>query len=105
MAKVYDLNRMRKTYPLIRKRPRTATLEENVVETAIIDISDGLPKQYTFQNSYLTIPVCVATPEKENVNVFITSINLTSVTIEISADPPDNCLVHLQIFKDTSENV
>lgn len=104
MAKRYDLNRMRKTYPLIRKKPRFATLDENKIETVIIDISDGLPKQYTFQNEYLTIPVCVATPEKENVNVFITSVNLTSVTIEVSADPPDDCLIHLQIFNDTSDN-
>lgn len=104
MSKRYDLNRMRKTYPLIRKRPRFATLDENKIETAIIDISDGLPKQYTFQNEYLTIPVCVATSEKENVNVFITSVNLTSVTIEVSADPPDDCLIHLQIFNDTSDN-
>ena len=104
MAKRYDLNRMRKTYPFIRKKPRFATLDENKIETVIIDISDGLPKQYTFQNEYLTIPVCVATPEKENVNVFITSVNLTSVTIEVSADPPDDCLIHLQIFNDTSDN-
>ena len=104
MAKRYDLNRMRKTYPLIRKKPRFATLDENKIETVIIDISDGLPKKYTFQNEYLTIPVCVATPEKENVNVFITSVNLTSVTIEVSADPPDDCLIHLQIFNDTSDN-
>ena len=60
MPKKYDLNRMRKTYPLIRKKPRFASLEETSVETAIIDISDGLPKKYTFQNTYLTIPVCVA---------------------------------------------
>lgn len=104
MPKKYDLNRMRKTYPLIRKKPRFASLEETSVETAIIDISDGLPKKYTFQNTYLSIPVCVATPEKENVNVFITAINLTSVTIEVSADPPDDCLIHLQVFNDTSDN-
>lgn len=102
MAKVYDLNRMKKTYPLIRKIPRIAKLDDSQIETAIIDISDGLPKVYTFENKYFNVPVCVATPEKENVNVFITSITLTTVTIEVSANPPSECNIHLQIFKDTS---
>lgn len=102
MPRVYDLNRMRKTYPLIRKRPRLATLDDTNVETAIIDISDGEPKEYTFQNTYTSIPVCVATSEQENVNVFITSVSTTKVTIEVSADPPENCNVHLQIYRDTT---
>jgi hypothetical protein len=102
MPKVYDLNRMRKTYPLIRKKPRLATLDDTNVETAIIDISDGDPKEYTFQNTYASVPVCVATSEQENVNVFITSVSTTKVTIEVSADPPENCNIHLQIYRDTT---
>jgi len=100
--KKYDLNRMRKTYPLIRRKPVYAVLDDSQVETAIIDISDGLPKTYSFINEYFSIPVCVATAEDENVNVFITSINTQNVTIEISAEPPENCFIHLQIFKNTN---
>ena len=104
MPKVYDLNRMRKTYPLIRKRPRLAKLDDSQIETVSIDISDGVPKTYTFSNTYTSVPVCIVTPEQENVNAFISSINLTQVTVEVSADPPDTCIVHLQIFRDTSVN-
>lgn len=102
MPRVYDLNRMRKTYPLVRKRPRLATLDDSLIESVTIDISDGIPKTYVFTNTYSSVPVCIVTPEQENVNAFISSINLTQVTIEISADPPDVCIVHLQIFRDTS---
>ena len=102
MPKIYDLNRMRKTYPLIRTRPRFATLDDTNVETAIIDISDGEPKEYIFENTYAVVPVCVATAEQENVNVFITSISTTKVTIEVSANPPANCNIHLQVYRDTT---
>ena len=104
MPKIYDLNRMRKTYPLIRKRPRYATLDDTQIETAIIDISDGLPKTYTFQNLYDTIPVCIATAEQSNVNVFISSITLTHVVIEVSEDPPGSCLVHLQVINNNESS-
>lgn len=99
--KKYDLNRMRKTYPLIRRRPVYAVLDDSNVETAIIDISDGLPKTYTFVNEFFSIPVCVATSEDENVNVYITSVSMTQVTIEISGIPQNQCLIHLQVFKNT----
>lgn len=101
MPKVYDLNRMRKTYPLIRKKPRYATLETTQTESAIIDISDGLPKTYTFENSYDEVPVCIASSEQSNVNVFISSITLTHVVIEVSEDPPGVCLVHLLVVKES----
>lgn len=102
VQKKYDLNRMKKTYPLIRKKPVFAIIDDSQIETALIDISDGEPKTYTFQNEYLTIPVCIATPQDKNVNVFISSINLESVTINISDNPPGNCYINLQIFKNTS---
>lgn len=98
MAKKYDLNRMRKIYPLNRKIPRLITTEENISENTTIDMSDGQPKIYSFKNTYYQAPICLVTVENENVNAFITNVNLNSVTIEISADPPDNCLVHLQVF-------
>jgi hypothetical protein len=100
--KKYDLNRMKKTYPLIRRKPVYAIIDDSQIETALIDISDGEPKTYTFQNEYLTIPVCIATPQDENVNVFITNITLTSVTLNISDNPPEQCFINLQVFKNTS---
>lgn len=98
MTKKYDLNRMRKIYPLNRKLPRFVTTEENITENAVIDMSDGQPKIYSFKNTYFQTPICLVTVENENVNAFITNVSLNSVTIEISADPPDNCFVHLQVF-------
>lgn len=103
MAKVYDLNRMKKTYPLIRKIPRLAKIDDSQIESVLIDMSDGLPKTYTFSNTYYTVPVCIATSEQENVNVFITNVTLTTVTLEISAEPESTCKIHLQIFRNTSD--
>lgn len=100
MIKKYDLNRMRKTYPLIKKKPKYAKVDNSMIETARIDISDGLPKTYTFINEYFSAPICVVTPENDNVNAFISSVNQTSVTIEVSAQPLEQCYINLQIFKE-----
>jgi len=105
-ASKYDLNRFKKVYPLIRTKPQILDLtvvEGLDAETTILNYTNSFLQTYNFVRTYITIPTISATPEDENVNVYITSLSTTSVTIESSS--PFTGKVHLQILKDTSQNV
>ena len=96
----YDLNRYKRVYPLVRVKPvydEIMMLGGLNVETAIIDFNNSFQETYAFQETYTQVPVVGATPEDENVNVFITSVTTTSVVIESSSAFTGK--VHLQIFK------
>lgn len=96
----YDLNRFKKVYPLIRVKPifQEFTDSDGIdVETTILNYNNSFEETYTFNQTYSQIPTVSATPEDENVNVFITSLSLLSVTIQSSS--PFTGKVHLQIFK------
>ena len=96
----YDLNRYKRVYPLIRTKPvydEIMMLGGLNVETAIVDFNSSSQETYTFQENYTQIPVIGVTAEDENVNVFITSVTLTSVIIESSSAFTGK--VHLQVFK------
>tara|TARA_Y100000114_G_C11763244_1_gene331189 strand:+ start:6298 stop:6642 length:345 start_codon:yes stop_codon:yes gene_type:complete len=105
----YDANRVKKIYPLIRLKPVTTTLSGSAdhacidAETAIIAFGDistntyDFTKTYTFVKNYNVLPVIALSVEDENVNVFVTSLTTTSITIESSA--PFIGKVHLQVFK------
>ena len=102
--KYFDLNRTRKIYPIYRTRPKFVTMKENVTETESTKIvfANVLRKTYTFQNVYRSIPIVILTPENENVNAYISAIDLEEVTIEISGVPGSDLdcdvYVHLQAF-------
>tara|TARA_Y100000592_G_scaffold90156_1_gene148399 strand:+ start:53 stop:376 length:324 start_codon:yes stop_codon:yes gene_type:complete len=105
MGKRYDLSRIKKTYPLLREKPifkelcdATSTSGSVDVEVEVINFNNTYTGSYTFKKTYTSIPIVAATAENENVNVFITSLNTTSVTIESSADFTGK--VHIQVFKD-----
>ena len=104
--KIYDLTRLRKTYPLRRKRPVFASLDDSQMESVIIDIqnNEALPYTYTFTNVYVEVPVCVASIENSNMNVFITSVTNLAVTLNVSGLIPDgdNIKIQLQIFTNKS---
>tara|TARA_B000000557_G_C20802245_1_gene456112 strand:+ start:588 stop:917 length:330 start_codon:yes stop_codon:yes gene_type:complete len=104
--KIYDLNRYRKTYPLIRRVPRFADLDLKVIETVKLEYSEGeYSKSYTFKKLYVESPICVATAENENLNAYIVSVDRGHVTVEISAPAPEDpkVFVHLQIISRNSE--
>ena len=95
----YDLNRYKKVYPLIRTKPvydELNMLGQGASEVAILEFSDSHEETYTFSETYTQIPVIAATPADENVNVFITSLNTTTVTIEASSNFTGK--VHIQVF-------
>ena len=103
--KEYDLNRFRKVYPLIRRKPSILKAGAQV-ETAKLEYANGeYTKTFNFEEPYETVPICVSTPEKENLNVYITAITLTSVTIELSASNPQSSpiFVHLHIHEASTD--
>lgn len=104
--KIYDLNRYRKTYPLIRRKPVFADLDLKVIETVKLRYNEGeFSKTYTFKKLYIESPICVATAENENLNAYIVSVDRGHVTVEISAPAPASpeVFVHLQIISRNSE--
>jgi hypothetical protein len=106
MPKIYDANRLRKTYPLLRVKPRLqdfTVIEGLDAETVILDYVGTHTQTYFFTKNYTSIPTISATPEDENVNLYITSLTTDKVTIESSSSFTGS--VHVQILKDTSQNV
>jgi hypothetical protein len=104
--KIYDLSRLRKTYPLRRRRPVYAEVDDSHMETVVLLVTENtaLPVTYTFENQFTGIPVCVATAQNQNVNVFITSLTTTAVQLDISGNIPsgENIKIQLQIFRNKS---
>ena len=102
--KYLDLNRTRKVYPIHRTKPRFVTYKENVteVESTKLVFANILRKTYIFQNVYKSIPIVILTPENENINAYISAIDLEEVTVEISGVPGTDLdcdvYVHLQAF-------
>ena len=104
--RIYDLNRMRKTYPLIRRKPKLAELDLKIIETVKLKYNEGeYSKTYSFKKLYIESPICVATAENENLNAYIVSVNRGEVTVEISSPAlaSPEVFVHLQIISRNSE--
>jgi len=104
--KIYDLSRLRKTYPLRRRRPVYAVIDDSHMESIVLVFTENtaLPYTYTFENQYTGIPVCIATAQTQNVNVYISSLTTSNVTLEVSGEipPSEELRVHLQVFRDKS---
>jgi hypothetical protein len=99
-ASKYDLNRYRKVYPLFRTKPvydEILMLGGVQTEATILTYNNSFEETYVFTKNYTEIPVISATPEDENVNVYITNLSTTSVTIQASSAFTGK--VHIQIFK------
>lgn len=100
-----DLNRFRKVYPYLRRRPVYGFVsdEELVVEVGKVIFSDSSSEVYNFVETYTSVPTITAiSVDSEgngtaDVNVFISSITTTSVTLATS----DSFIgqVHFQIIK------
>lgn len=106
--KTYDLNRYRKVYPLIRRKPVYAELDTKIIESTILEFTHGeIEKTYSFLKQFVDPPVCVATVQNSNLNAFIINIDTLSVTIQLSSpvyleqnDP--SVFVNLQVINRTS---
>lgn len=105
MPKLYDANRLRKSYPLIKVKPvykQYLTSSEIIgsgevnVEVNTVDFDNSFQKTYHFEETYSEIPVIALTPEDDNVNVFITELTIEHVIIESSNNFTGK--VHIQVF-------
>ena len=102
--KIYDINRFRKTYPLIRRKPVFADMDLKVIETVKLAYTEGeYSKSDTFKKLYAESPICVATVESGNLNAYIVSVDQGQVTVELSASASSSIFVHLQIISRNSE--
>lgn len=109
MAKVRNDNRFRKIYRYIRRKPQNTVVSgtgNDVIESTSITFTNTDTATYTFTKVFTSAPFITATAfdsesnESANVNVFITSVSTTSVTIETSA--PFNGKVHIHAIQNLS---
>ena len=100
VKKTYDMNRFRKVYPLIRKKPKFLSIS-GVESARLLYTNNEYSKTFNFETPYTTSPACVATAENDNVNVYITSVTLSNVTVEISNSPGsgNTTIVNLHIHE------
>jgi hypothetical protein len=85
-SKRVNKNQFKKVYPYVRRRPiYTYELEkETVIETARVYFDDVDNVIYTFIESFASAPSVTATAEDEDLNVFITAISTTAITVNTS---------------------
>ena len=87
-----DYNRFRKIYPFIRFKPFIIEETSNVtIESTKITFSNTSSGSHTFTKTFTSAPYVTATAydsegnESANVNVFITAVSTTAVTVQTSA--------------------
>lgn len=110
MPKLFDANRLRKNYPLIRVKPvySVVTRGDSLgigAEVGIVDFDNSFSEVYEFVEDYDILPSIALTPESENVNVFISSISIATVpgTVTIESSAPFTGKVHVQVFEREEE--
>lgn len=91
-VKRVDVNRTRKTYPFIRRVPvykyqyDTEQAGSNVIyEVASVSFSGTDQVTHNFTTSFSSAPKVTATAKDDNVNVYISAVSTSSVTINASA--------------------
>lgn len=86
-SKRYDANRRRKTYPFVRRVPVYKFEGENqvIIETASVAFTAADEVTHTFTEPFTAAPVVTLTAKEDNVNVYISAVTTTSVTINASA--------------------
>ena len=84
-TKQYDKNRFKKVYPRFRAEPRPGLMVQGdgdvVLESVIVNFDNQDLKDVILVGPYSNMPSVTATPlgDINNVNVFITSLELQSV--------------------------
>lgn len=100
-----DLNRLRKIYPYIRRKPVYGQVGSGAggggqltdfleIETAEIPWSGASTITHTFTTTFTDIPKVVAISKNDNINVYIEEVTLTSVTISASATSNEFVYIH-----------
>ena len=87
-----DLNRYRKVYPFIREAPVESFMagEAFVIEVGDVEFANASSATYTFNEKFTSAPTITAVAvdsnsnNSANVNIFVSSVSTTSVTLESS---------------------
>lgn len=87
-----NLQRFRKVYPYIRREPRNiyCSDKEAVIEVGSITFTNTNSGTYIFQENFPSVPTISAisvdssSNNQANVNVFVTSVSTSEITIEVS---------------------
>ena len=96
-------NRFKKVYPYIRRAPvyeLVSSGKETIIEISAVVFSNSSSETYAFSESFLNAPIVTVTSldsESNNmadVNVFITSVSTSLVTIETSQNFTGTVHVH-----------
>ena len=87
-----DMNRYRKIYNFIRLKPSLQTGATDVIaESGEINFTNSDSQTHSFTKSFSSAPFVTATAfdsagnEEANINVFITAVSTSAVTIKTSA--------------------
>lgn len=104
-VKFYDANRVKKSYPLFRRKPIETEIVNSVAvsrkgEVNILEFIDENTKTYTYEQEYIE-PVVVITVENTNINVYIDEITNTYVTI--SSVENFTGKVHIHVYEKSEQ--
>ena len=98
-----DNNRFRKIYNFIRRKPAISEDGNVIVESTRITFTNTDNGSHVFTKSFTSAPYVTATAfdsagnESANVNIFITAVSTTSVSVQASA--PFTGEVHIQAIQ------
>ena len=102
-----DANRLRKTYPFVRRSPQFEYTAEDILtmEAGTVTMSNEDTKTYTFQESYDSTPIVLATALETtgnaNVNVWVSSVSTESAAIRSSAAFTGKVSVQVMLITET----
>ena len=87
-TKLRDQNRFTKKYPFRRREPKYVleTEEAIFVEAILIDFDGSESETHTFKVAFPSTPIVTATAliDDGNVNVWVSSVTATEVTVKVS---------------------
>ena len=85
-TKKQNKNVFKKVYPYVRRRPvYTYELDKvTLIETGRVYFNATSSVTYAFVETFAAIPMVTAVAEEDDLNVFITIISTTSVTLNTS---------------------
>ena len=89
--KRFDMARLRRTYPFVRRKPRYAFKSDDIVtfETAALTFTISDSGTYNLQQTYTSAPTVtvtsVDTGANANVNVWVSAVTQSTITVRSSA--------------------
>ena len=88
--KKQDKNRFRKIYSFVRRKPSNEFIstDNGIIESVEIDFSSSTSESYTFTETYSSNPTVVVGSTSavgSGINIFVSSLSTTSVTVDASS--------------------